>query len=201
MKKIFVLFVLLFSLAVNAQTKQKSKSNNVKNTTSKIEFDGAYISTGKTFVYLEPQKVIYGRFGRCVGGIRDFDLCNTYFLENLNGLISVNSGVNKLIISGNQFVNDLGNYRLSYLRNFSADFGMCVWNNETDTSYSFAGDKAVYTPKFTANDLKNFDTLNIRTKSISTNKAEILLVQPLKKNENYVLYNIKNKNYFIFSIK
>ena len=173
----------------------------INQTVKAIEYDGAYVDATGKYYFMKPVSVSLGRFGRCVGGSSDFNLMRTYFIANLDGCVVINTNNKRIILSGSQNVASLSNYKLSELRDFSKEFGMCVWNLTTNREHSFAGGVPTWTPKLNPNDITQMIINEVKTKSINGNRAEIFITETLKKGTYYVLFNNQTTKYFIFYVK
>lgn len=191
----------------NKQAKLKTEidaaiSRSTKQTASSVEFDGAYFEQSPSkYIYAKQANTTYGRFGRCVGGPSDFNLMRTWFAKDLNTCIAVPSSTKKIIISGSLLSSKIGSYRLSELQNFSAERGMCIWDLNTDTEFSFGGSTAAYIPRV-SDDLSTFSSmLDIKKVTISSTQLQILISNSLVKGKYYAIWNMDTHYFFTFYAK
>lgn len=191
----------------NKQAKLKTEidaaiSRSTKQTASSVEFDGAYFEQSPSkYIYAKQANTTYGRFGRCVGGPSDFNLMRTWFAKDLNTCIAVPTSTKKIIISGSLLSSKIGSYRLSELQNFSAERGMCIWDLNTDTEFSFGGSTAAYIPRV-SDDLSTFSSmLDIKKVTVSSTQLQILISGSLVKGKYYVVWNMDTHYFFTFYAK
>ena len=191
----------------NKQAKLKAEvdaaiSRSTKQTATSVEFDGAYFeqSPGK-FIYAKQANTTYGRFGRCVGGPSDFNLMRTWLVKDLNTCVAIPATTKKINISGSLFSSKIGSYSLSELQNFSAERGLCIWDLNTDTEYSFGGSVAAYIPRV-SDDLSTFNSmLEIKKTTVSSTQLEILIPTNLVKGKYYAIWNMDTHYFFTFYAK
>ncbi len=169
---------------------------------SSLEFDGAYLTFKSKKYFIKSSKTYFIRFGKCVGSYSDFDLIRSYCvykaeIEKMAG-VQITENV-KISLIGKDNVEHLDSYILSELRNIHADLRMCAWDltQNKDLGVSEFG-VPTWGPKRGNDIYTKIETIETKAKSINSNQAEIVITNTLKKDNFYVLLNLKTNKFFIF---